>query len=88
MHVFEVHGFPDSGLGSAVLHDIASELESGRPSHVNDGSKCFVAHLYPGDVPNVLTGMRSIISNLIAKEEIDTGEYKGNAFMRLLYSKI
>ncbi|KDR77233.1 hypothetical protein GALMADRAFT_66332 [Galerina marginata CBS 339.88] len=58
-------------LGSPFLDDVTTQLENGQFS--SDGhqlDKCIVTHLYPGDFPNVSTGMKSVISGFLEKDEM------------------
>ncbi|KJA25290.1 hypothetical protein HYPSUDRAFT_76037 [Hypholoma sublateritium FD-334 SS-4] len=66
----------NSGLGSAVLDSITSELEGKTAIYGGENSNCVLAHIYPGDIPNITTGMRSIITGLIEKQEVDSVKRK------------
>lgn len=49
-------------------------LESQEPMALpNDQVNCSVIHLYPGDFPNIMAGMKSIITGLIDNADLERG---------------
>lgn len=60
-----------------MLDSITSELEGKTAIYGGENSNCVLAHIYPGDIPNITTGMRSIIAGLIESQEVDSGEWNG-----------
>ncbi|KAF8964769.1 origin recognition complex subunit 3 N-terminus-domain-containing protein [Flammula alnicola] len=59
------------GLGSALLEHVTSQLEDEDTTlDPAEGVKCSVCHLYPGDIPNISTGMRSVVSGFVDKAEM------------------
>ncbi|KAF8902561.1 origin recognition complex subunit 3 N-terminus-domain-containing protein [Gymnopilus junonius] len=57
------------GLGSTFLEDISTQLENGQLSELSQNVECIVTHLYPGDLPNVSSGMRAIVSSFVERED-------------------
>ena len=57
-----------------VLDSITTELEGKAGNSIGGNDNCTLAHIYPGDIANVTTGMRSIIAGLIENQEMDSGE--------------
>ncbi|KIM41529.1 hypothetical protein M413DRAFT_445512 [Hebeloma cylindrosporum] len=55
------------GLGPSFLENITAQLEESSAMNSDGDVESSVIHLYPGDVPNLTTGMRTIISNFLAK---------------------
>ncbi len=57
-----------------MLDSITTELEDHTGIFGRESNSCILAHIYPGDITNVTTGMRSIIAGLIENHEMDSGE--------------
>ncbi|PPQ91406.1 hypothetical protein CVT25_014294 [Psilocybe cyanescens] len=64
-------------LGSSFLTSIMTLLESEEPIPPSDEqAKCLVIHLYPGDFPNIMTGMKSIITAFLEKADLERGKHR------------
>ena len=55
----------DPGLGPSFLENIAAQLEDSGAKDSGVDIECSVIHLYPGDFPNLTTGMRAIVSSFL-----------------------
>jgi origin recognition complex subunit 3 len=57
----------DPGLGPSFLENITAQLEDSGATDSGGDMDSSVIHLYPGDVPNLTSGMRAIISSFLEK---------------------
>lgn len=53
------------------MDSITSTLEGDDENYSGEGARCTVIHMYPGDVPTIAAGMRTIISGFVNKGQTE-----------------